>query len=322
MRRPRAVVVVLAGLALLLTACSGNAEKADLTIGVFAITSADVVDETVAGFKEEFLARTGLPADQVRFVDENAQGDASLIQSIARQFADSDADMIAVLGTPAMIAQAALVKDRPLIALAIGDPVFAGVADSLDRPGGNVTGSVDYLDPAVVLDQLLVMHPQMRRVGTVHDTSNQNSQVWIRDLKAGLDERDLDYAEATIAGSTDLPTAARSLIGRADVLLIGPDATVVGGLAAVGQVARSNRLPLYATAGDLATPGLVGTLGPDYRDLGRLAGEAAAEVHQGASPSEVAFRRPNGFAWQLNEETIGELALRVPAEIRDQGAIS
>ncbi len=132
--RHRAPILAALTVAALLGACSASEPEPAVTIGLFKITSAAVADEAVDGFKEGFLHATGLPEGRVRFTEQNAQGDPTLIQSIARQFADSDADMIAVIGTPAVIAQAELVDDRPIIALAMGDPVGAGSPPRLTPP--------------------------------------------------------------------------------------------------------------------------------------------------------------------------------------------
>ncbi len=181
-----------------------------------------------------------------------------------------------------------------------------------------MTGSVDYVDPAKVVDEIRKVHPELARIGTVYDASNQNSQVWIADLRSATGERGMTLEESTIATSADLETAARALVGRVDAILIGPDATVVGGLPAVGQVAATQQLPLYATAADVTTAGLVATLDPDYAALGRMAGEAASEVYTGKAAGEVAFRRPGELVWELNRGTVAQLGIDIPDDLLDR----
>jgi putative ABC transport system substrate-binding protein len=220
-----------------------------------------------------------------------------------------------------VLAQAAVEAELPIIALAMGDPVGAGVAESLDLPGGNVTGSIDYIDPARLLDEIQAVQPDLGRIGTVVDPANQNMQVWLADLRRAADERDLDVEEATVQSSADVVTAARSLGGRVDAVLIGPDATVVSAIDAVASFAFDEGLPLYGVGVEVTTPGVLASLGPDYAEVGRLAAEAAAEVYGGADPGEVSFRRPGDLEWTINVATAEELGLDLPAELLERASV-
>jgi putative ABC transport system substrate-binding protein len=329
--RPHRLVALAAGLTLLAGCDSGAtgggtatvpAGTGTLTIGVLQIAAATVLDDTVAAFEQELRAK--LAPRQVTFQLKNAQGDSSLVTSIARDLAGSRDDAFAVIGTPAVLALSRVVRDRPIFAIAMGDPVGAKVAASLDAPGGNVTGSVDFIDPTLLLDQLLMISPQPRRLGTLYDPSNQNMQTWVAALKAALAAHpQLRLAEATISGAGDVPTAARSLVGRADALLVGPDATVFTGLPALGAVGSAAKIPVYLIGGDVSTAGVFASLGPDYPTVGRLAATAAAAVLAGGKPAgQVPFGRPTGVTWQINKATLAALRLTVPAAVRASAGLN
>jgi putative tryptophan/tyrosine transport system substrate-binding protein len=289
-------------------------------VGVLQIAEAAVLDDTVAAFQRR-LTEELAPAT-VNFDLKNAQGDQSLIASITRDFAGSDADAFAVLGTPAVLAMAQQITDRPIIAIAMGDPVGAGVADSLKAPGGNVTGSIDYVAPAVVLGELLKASPTPRRLGTVYDPSNQNMEEWVADLTTALEAAgDLELVEATISGPGDIATAARSLDGRVDAILLGPDATVAGGIEAVGAAAVSAAVGLYVAGGDASVDGVLASIGPDYPLVGELAAEAAATVLKGTPPGQVPFGRPTGLMLQINQATMDTLGVSFPAEVLKEATL-
>lgn len=323
--RTRTLAALAAAGALLAGACGSDdaasvgaaaedpAER--VKIGIFEITNAAVLDDISAGFVAGFTDETGLDRDRIEIVEENAQGDPSLIQSIARSFAEGDTDMVAVVGTPAVIAQAEQITDRPVIAMAMGDPVGAGVAESLDAPGGNVTGSIDYIDPALLVDEIRQVHPELASIGTVHDPANQNMQVWMDDLRAAADERGLEIVEAAAAASTDIDAAARSLDGRVDVILTGPDTMVIEAIGVIGQVARRGGVPLYTVGADVTVEGVLASLGPDYAAVGRLAGIAAADVFAGTPAGEVPFGRPGELTWELDEAEAERLGLSIPADL-------
>jgi putative ABC transport system substrate-binding protein len=297
-----------------------DAAAEPISIGVLAIAQVALFDDVIGEFEATVSDR--LAPTNVTFEEQNANGDQSLIASIARDFAASDHDAFAVIGTPAVIAVAQQVTDRPVFALAMGDPVGAGVAESLEMPGGNVTGSIDFVDPAMLVDQITTIHPELTSLGTVYDPSNQNMQVWFAALSEALRGTDIDLVEATVSGPADVAQASRSLLGRSDVILIGPDAVVVAGLDAVAAAAVAESIPLYAVGADISTPGVLGSIGPDYPELGRAAGLAAAEVLLGGDPGRVPFAAPDGVELQLNGATIDELDLEVPAAVLDEAALT
>jgi putative ABC transport system substrate-binding protein len=302
--------------AVALAACSSTpsnpaAGPAPLKVGILQLSQAALLDDIVNGFEDE-LTKAVTPR-KVTFDVKNANGDSSLIQSIAKQLADSDADMFAVAGTPGIIALDGIEKRRPIIGLAMTDPVQAKVAKSLDVPGGNVTGSLGFIAPSLILDQVLQIKPTPKVFGTVYDPGNEASQIWVQGFRAALaNHPGLSLVESTIGGSGDIPVAARSLVGRTDTWVLPPDTTVIAGLPGVASTALSAKVPLIVTGGDAKTAGVLASLGPDYAQLGRLAGDVAAQVVNGQSAATTAFARPNGASWVVNQQTRAALGVTLP----------
>ncbi len=224
-RRRRSLAVALAVLAaalVALTGCGSSSSDDDATaatapsgdallhVALLQIAEADVLDKTVAAFERQLSDDLAPRAVEVDV--KNAQGDSSLIQSISRDIVSSDADMLAVIGTPAVISVAKAETRRPVIAIAMGDPVGAKVSRSLAAPGTNVTGSVDFVEPSLVLDELLKVGPQPKTLGTIYDPGNQNSDVWVKALRDAVAEHPgLSLEEVTIAAqATSPPQRARS----------------------------------------------------------------------------------------------------------------
>lgn len=322
---PTALLAALTAAGLALAGCSAtpsstSTDGTSYTIGVFELAQADLIDSVVAAFEKSVKKELGSDVT-VTFDLQNANGDQSLTTSLARDFASSDDDAFAVIGTPAVIALAQQIKDKPIFALAMGDPVGAGLAKSLDEPGGNVTGSIDYVEPALLLDKMLKIQPDLTSVGTVYDPSNQNMQVWVKALKKAAAEDDLTVTEATISGSSDVAQAARSLNGRADSVLIGPDATVIAGLDAVTAAATGSGTPLYISGGDASVAGVLASIGPDYPLTGTSAGKIAAKVLLGADPATTAFAVPTGLDVTINGATAKQLDLTIAQDVLDSATV-
>jgi putative ABC transport system substrate-binding protein len=290
---------------------ASNTGAGPVKVSIFEVAQADVVTTLENSFKKELTAK--LAGRTVSYSVSNANGDSSLIQSIARNLSRSDSSLIAVIGTPAVIALAQQDSSHPIIALAMGDPVGGKVADSLDHPGHNVTGTIDFVDPAKLLTELAKVSPAPKRIGTIYDPSNENSHVWVSQLRTAIKAQPgLSLVEATVASAGDVQSAARSLVGRADTILVGPDAAVVSGVAAVGAVALADKIPLYLTSGDATTTGVLATLGPSYAALGAAGGDVAAKVAGGAKPADTPFGRPGALEWGVNDATVSALGVTLP----------
>jgi putative ABC transport system substrate-binding protein len=291
---------------------SSSAGSGPVKVSIFEVAQADVVTTLETAFKKELTAK--LAGRTVSYSVSNANGDPSLIQSIARNLSRSSSSLIAVIGTPAVIAMAQQDKTHPIIALAMGDPVGGKVADSLDHPGRNVTGTIDFVDPAKLLGELAKVTPAPKRIGTIYDPSNENSQVWVAQLRTAIKARPgLALVESTVASAGDVQSAARSLVGRTDTILVGPDAAVASGIAAVGAVALSNKIPLYLTSGDATMSGVLATLGPSYANLGAQGADVAVKILGGAQPAATPFGRPGALEWGVNHSTLGALKVTLPS---------
>ncbi|MEM8854764.1 MAG: ABC transporter substrate-binding protein, partial [Pseudomonadota bacterium] len=267
---------------------------------VYQIVEIDLVRDAVDGFRTALT--DAVPAATTSLKD--AQGQANLFPTIARQIVRDAPDLIAVIGTPIVIATVEAAQragsDVPIVFIAMGDPVGAGIAASKSAPGGQATGTTDWIEPADSLDTLLRAVPGATRIGTVWDPSNQNGKVFHDALAEAVAARDLTFVDVSIASAGEVFLAARSLIGRVDAVLLGPDATVIQGLPAIGGIALEEKIPLVVTAGDPQTPGVFLGLGVDYGALGALAGGIAAQILGGADPGDIAIVGMDEFAITLN----------------------
>lgn len=301
-------------------ACGGQGQtggthssRKTLKVGVLKIAQAEVVDDTVKGF--ETALQSTFPNLWVKFDVKNAQGRADLIRAAVRGLHQSDDDMFAVMGTPAVIAMTKAETRRPIIALAMSDPVSSGVARSLGAPGENVTGSTDFIDPSLQLRDITRVKPRAERLGTVYDPSNAASQEWATALKSRVRTYSMTLAEEHVTDAASVSQAVRRLEGRVDSLLIGPDALATGAEQEIATIAAQANLPLYVTAGDASTPGLTAVLGPDYGQVGWQAGEQAAMVVKGKSVKTVPFTKPESARAQFNMATVDQLGLKVPVDL-------
>lgn len=286
-------------------------------VGVLLLSQAVLLKRMARAF--ETRLRHNLAPRRLTFKVLNADGQDNRIEPLARRLSGSDDDLFAAVGTPGIIAlyrlerRRPVASRRPIIALAMTDPVKAGVARSVRASGTEVTGSVGLTPPSAVLARVMRAKPTPTRIGTIFDPSNDASKIWVAELKAALKSYPgVPLIEARISGPHDIRTAARSLIGRTNTWIMPPDTTVVAELGVVGSLALAAKMPLYITAGDPRTTGVLASIAPNWvRDAARAAGPAAA-VLNGNKPGRIAFVGPGNAIVSANQKTAAALHASVP----------
>lgn len=161
--------------------------------------------------------------------------------------------------------------------------------------------------------------PTAKTIGNIWDPSNQNGKVFHDALATAVAAKGLKMADVSIGSPGEVFTAARSLAGRADVIVIGPDSAIIQGLPAIGGIALKNKIPLIITAGDSTVPGVLMSLGVDYAKLGAQAGDKAADVLGGTKVGDVPITGPKGVTVTLNKKTLADIGLALPADFPGAG---
>lgn len=306
---------ILAGLAL--AACSNNnsAVGTDDTVklGIIQIAEHPALDAAREGFIEA-LSEGGY--DDLAVTYENAQGDQSNLQSMVEQLAGKN-DIHLAIATPA--AQALLNADdeTPSLFTAVTDPVAAGLVESLDAPGGNMTGSTDALEVADQIDLLLELLPDAKSVGIFYNSSEVNSETQAKAAQAALEAKGVKAVIKTVTSTNDVQQAIASLAGQVDAVYFPTDNTVASTIATIGDVLKEAKVPALGSDENIIE-GVLFTSGVDYKAVGKQAGELAVEILKGAKPAETAVVSPETTSIAVNEEMAEALDID-PETIKNLG---
>ena len=143
MKRLMTMVLVLVLAVTMLTGCGGANDDGMLKIGIIQLMehpSLDTIRESIiTGLEEEGF----IDGENVVIDYQNGQNDMSTMKNIAQKFVGDEVDVIVAIATPAAQAALSETTDIPIVFAAITDPVDAELVDSLETPGGNVTGTSD-----------------------------------------------------------------------------------------------------------------------------------------------------------------------------------
>ncbi|MDW9229185.1 periplasmic binding family protein [Burkholderia cepacia] len=278
-----AIRSITAGVAALALAGAAHAQ----TVKVLSIVDHPALDAIRDGVRAELKAE-GYGDDKLKWEYQSAQGNTSTAAQIARKFVGDQPDVIVAIATPAAQAVVASTKSVPVVYSGVTDPVAAQLVKGWGPSGTNVTGVSDKLplDRQVALIKRVV--PNAKTVGMVYNPGEANSVVVVKELKDILAKQGMTLKEAAAPRTVDIGPAAKSLIGKVDVIYTNTDNNVVSAYEALVKVANEAKIPLVAGDTDSVKRGGIAALGINYGDLGRQTGKVVARILKGEKPGAIA----------------------------------
>jgi len=305
------LAALLAG-SLALTGCSGGEKTYKVGLSVFADHPS--LNAATEGFRKA-LEDAGL---NVQFDEQNAQTDTNTAVTIAQNFVNSGVDLIFANATPSAQAAASATEKNsiPVIFTSVTDPVGAKLVETMEKPGGNITGTADmHPDSIPKTIEFISKYFDGKTVGTIYTASEQNSVKQIEVMKEAIKGTGLSLVERTVSSTSEVLQAAESLVGVADVIFIVTDNTVVSGLESVVGVSEENDIPLFVGELDSVERGGFAAFGFDYRDIGYEAGQLAVKIlKEGKKPSELPAQYPQNLKLVINKQAAEKMGIEWNSE--------
>ncbi|WP_046128576.1 ABC transporter substrate-binding protein [Bacillus thermotolerans] len=295
---------------------SGNNQGETYQIGVTQLVEHPSLDNAYDGFKKA-IEDAGLEAE---FDVQIAQGDQNNNQTIANNLAGNNVDLIFANSTPSAVGALNATKDIPIVFTSVSDPKAAGLVKDPEKPGANVTGTTD-LHPEAIPKTIEFMANEFegKRVGTIYNAGEQNSVAQIEEVKKIMEENGLEVVPVTVSASSEVKQAAESLVGKADMIYIITDNTVVSALESVIQVANQEDIPLFVGELDSVKRGGFAAYGFEYYDIGYEAGEMAAKIlKEGEAPANMPVQPPQNLKLLINEQAAKEMNIEIKEDWKDQ----
>lgn len=287
-------------------------------IGISQLVQHPALDSACEGFLEALKEAGYEDGKNIKVDIQNAQGDVTNAQTIARKFADEEVDIILAIATPAAQAAANVTKDIPILITAVTDPVIAGLAESLDKPGSNVTGTTD-MNP--VYDQVKLakdLVPDLKRLGVLYNSGEPNSIVQVEIAKEAAKDLGLTLIEATVSNSSEVNQATQSLMGRVEAIYVPTDNTIVSAIGAVIKVANEDKIPVIGSERGQVEAGAIATKGLDYRKLGKQTGEIAIKIIKGKQPKDIPIEGSKDVAFIINMNAAKILGINIEKDLLDK----
>ncbi len=241
-----------------------------------------------------------------------------LLPGFAAELVQSNVEVLITHYTPAAQMLQRLTKTIPIVMTASNDPIGTGVASSLARPGGNVTGmSLMAVDiGAKQLEMMKMMVVGLTRIAVLASPFNEGSQAVLKTTQAAAQKLGITVVPLS-AGTIDaledaFATMRREHVGAA---IIATDAFFSGQLQRIAALALKSQIPsiyayeLYAEAGGLMSYGL------DILESHRRAASYVDKIFKGAKAAELPFEQPTRINLVINRKTAKALGLGISQQL-------
>lgn len=228
-------------------------------------------------------------------------------------------DMIIAIATPAAISAYAATEGTniPVIFCSVSDPVKAKLVKSLDAPGSNCTGTSDILDLPGQLDMIQQIQPDVKTIGILYTSSEVNSISNLEVFKGLCDKRGIKVEATGVQNASDIPAAAAALAAKVDCINNFTDNNVVNNLSVLLDAANTAGIPVYGSEIEQVKNGCLASNTMDYVAAGRITGEMAVDVLEGADITTMAVKTVSDSKPVVNNEVFASLKMTVPAELAE-----
>ncbi len=250
-----------------------------------------------------------------------ADGDEGRLPSLAAELIDSGVAVIVATSQPSIAAAWRVTKTVPVIGRMVDDPVVDGMARSLARPGGNVTG-IYTMTEDMSPKRLALLHeavPSINRVGVLMRPDFPSATIAKRDwhtAELAAHQLALELVALNAQTAADL-TAAFDATSTQNIggIITFRNPTVVTYLDLIATLSQKHRLPAVFDAREYVEAGGLMSYGPNIDETYRqLAGFVSKLLHA-TPPGELPIEQPTIFELVINKRTADDIGVSLPQSL-------
>jgi len=312
----RRELIALAMLTAVVRSFDAQADSRTFKVALLTLDSSETADQ----FKGPLAQLGWVEGKNLVFTHRSAEGDPARLAAIAEELVRDKPDvLIAGWGTLVPKALKAATSSIPIVFTTVGDPIGAGLVQSLSHPGGNVTGlsgqSAEFKSKQ--LDLLLACVPNQRVVGVLLNPDTPYSAISLKQLTAAAEQRSVQLELLQVRHPAEFtPEHMDRLVLRgATSLLIVEDPLTNSIRDEVLTHARRLRLATMTGLPEYARAGALLVYGTDLADFYRRSAGYVDKILKGASPGDLPVEQPTKFRLIVNLKTAKAFNLELPPVI-------
>ncbi len=247
-----------------------------------------------------------------------AEGHDERLPALIRELIERKVDVIVVTGTANAVAAKQTTSTVPIVVAGMGDPVTSGLAQTLARPGGNVTGfSVQNTEgmPGKWLELLKEAVPRVADVTVMLNPKHPLAAVYEKRFKEAANAQSLRVRFLPITREEMLDDAFRQARKQSQAAIVLPDGFVMYHRRQITGLAAKYRLPTIYGLLEFVDVGGFMAYGVDLTVLWRGAAVYVDKILRGAHPAELPIEQPTQFFLAVNLKAAKALGLTIPESI-------
>lgn len=259
--------------------------------------------------------------DNLRLEFRYAENQPERLDKVARELVAMQPSAALAIDEPALRALMRLTKQMPMVIGASLDPVAGGLAASLRRPGGQVTGlSFQFADIRPKTYELArQVAPAARRLAGLFDRRlipDGQFDAAMAGPRRMAQQIGLEYLPLPMREVGEIETALRALMPvREHVLLVNLDGLTYPNFTSIATLARTLRLPSGSLSQHYVQAGGLFSYGPDHSAMHLRSVQMADQVLRGQPVSEIPFEQPTRITLTLNRATANSIGVTFPREM-------
>jgi putative ABC transport system substrate-binding protein len=304
------LVVVLAAAPVVFARAQGRSPKIGLLMPETPSVEAPRIDALRKGLSEYGYVERKNIGLEIR----SADGNYDRLPALAAELVAGKVDVIVVFGTKAISAAMQATATIPIVDPVMGDPVAFGVANTLARPGGNVTGSVQFSPEAGAkrLEFLKQAFPRVTRVAVLINPANAGSSLQLQTMRATAGALKLDLQALEVHDAAELAPAFSTIAqGHFDAIVVPTDSLFRANAVDIANRVAMQKLPSIGSREFAVAGGLMG-YGPDANELYRHAAYFVDRILKGAKPDDLPIERATKLDLVINLKAASAAGITIP----------
>ena len=288
-------------------------------IGFLDPRTPEVVAARLRGLRQGLKESSYVEGENVEIAYKWAEDKIDRLPSLAVELVHRPVAAIVASGPLSSFAARAATTTIPIVFLVGNDPVQLGLATSLSRPGGNMTG-INIFNSELASKRLELIRdllPRAARIAVLANPADATlTEIQLKDVNTAARSMGLQIQVHNANTSTEID-AAFATMGRErpDAVLVGSTPFFNGRRVQLAQVAAFHRLPTISAGREYVEVGGLMSYGSNIVDAYRQVGVYVGRILKGAKPAELPIVQANKFELVINAQTARMLGLIVPASL-------
>jgi putative ABC transport system substrate-binding protein len=248
-----------------------------------------------------------------------ADGKIERLPDLAAELVRLNVELIVAPAGSAALAAKKATSSIPIVMIFPSDPVGLGLVASLNRPGGNITGTTFTPGPDIFGKQLQLLKetiPHASRVAFLSNPADPSIALQKREVEAAARTLGIRLQHAESRGPEEFDAAFAAMAReRADAILVGSEATFLVTRARIAELALKGRLPTMLSYRESVEAGGLMAYAVNMSDFIGRAASYVDKILKGAKPATLPVEQPTKFDLSINLKTAKALGLIIPPSV-------